>query len=84
MELDQTATPSRAKSASPLCPEVDVYLSLLVLIHLLDTKKGEQALQCANLLMAKIDSHNRFVMWGAGGSILIIIIVIIIIISAKK
>lgn len=59
VELDQTATPSRAKSASPLCPEVDVYLSLLVLIHLLDTKKGEQALHCANLLMAKIDSHNR-------------------------
>jgi len=58
-ELDQTATPSRAKSASPLCPEVDVYLSLLVLIYLLDKKKGEEALQCANLLMAKIDSHNR-------------------------
>lgn len=58
-ELDQTATPSRAKSASPLCPEVDVYLSLLVLIHLLDKNKGEEALQCANMLMAKIDSHNR-------------------------
>jgi len=58
-ELDQTATPSRAKSASPLCPEVDVYLSLLVLIYLLDRKRGEDALQCANLLMAKIDSHNR-------------------------
>lgn len=58
-ELDQTATPSRAKSASPLCPEVDVYLSLLVLIHLLDKNKGEEALHCANMLMAKIDSQNR-------------------------
>jgi hypothetical protein len=39
--------------------QVDVYLSLLVLIHLLDKNKGEEALQCANMLMAKIDSHNR-------------------------
>jgi hypothetical protein len=40
--------------------QVDVYLSLLVLIHLLDKNKGEEALHCANMLMAKIDSQNRY------------------------
>jgi hypothetical protein len=41
--------------------QVDVYLSLLVLIHLLDKNKGEEALHCANMLMAKIDSQNRYI-----------------------
>ncbi len=44
--------------------QVDVYLSLLVLIHLLDKNKGEEALHCANMLMAKIDSQNRYIWSG--------------------
>ncbi len=44
---------------------MDVYLSLLVLIHLLDKNKGEEALHCANMLMAKIDSQNRYIEWTA-------------------
>ena len=40
-ELDSSLTPSRGKaSATPLYPEVDFYISLLVLISLIDTKKG--------------------------------------------
>jgi hypothetical protein len=41
--------------------QVDVYLSLLVLIHLLDKNKGEEALHCANMLMANFDSNKRYI-----------------------
>ena len=40
-ELDSSLTPSRGKAAAtPLYPEVDFYISLLVLISLIDKKKG--------------------------------------------
>lgn len=40
-ELDASLTPSRGKaSATPLYPEVDFYVSLLVLINLIDGNKG--------------------------------------------
>ena len=43
-ELDSNLTPSRGKaSATPLFPEVDFYISLLVLINLIDKQQGEQA-----------------------------------------
>ena len=40
-ELDASLTPSRGKASStPLFPEVDFYISLLVLISLIDNNKG--------------------------------------------
>ena len=39
--------------------EVDYYLSLLVLIHLIDAGKGEEAVQCANQIVSKLEGQNR-------------------------
>merc|ERR1719431_2539030 len=59
-ELDGSLTPSRGKaSATPLYPEVDFYMSLLVLIHLIDIKKGQEAVECAKQIMTKLESQNR-------------------------
>jgi len=59
-ELDGSLTPSRGKaSATPLYPEVDFYMSLLVLIHLIDIKKGAEAVECAKQIMAKLENQNR-------------------------
>ena len=44
-ELDASLTPSRGKaSGTPLFPEVDFYISLLVLINLIDNDKGNRGL----------------------------------------
>ena len=60
VELDGSLTPSRGKaSATPLYPEVDFYMSLLVLIHLIDIKKGQEAVECAKQIMIKLESQNR-------------------------
>jgi len=60
VELDGSLTPNRGKaSATPLYPEVDYYLSLLVLIHLIDAGKGEEAVQCANQIVSKLEGQNR-------------------------
>lgn len=60
VELDGSLTPSRGKaSATPLYPEVDFYMSLLVLIHLIDIKKGQEAVECAKQIMTKLESQNR-------------------------
>merc|ERR1712002_195648 len=60
VELDGSLTPSRGKaSATPLYPEVDFYMSLLVLIHLIDIKKGQEAVECAKQIMAKLENQNR-------------------------
>lgn len=40
-------------------PEVDTYLHLLVIIHLLDSKLYEKAMTCADNLTTKLASHNR-------------------------
>ena len=59
-ELDASLTPSRGKaSATPLFPEVDFYISLLVLVNLVDNQKGEQAVKCANQIFGKLDTQNR-------------------------
>ena len=49
------------KSAmSPLLPEVDCYLHLLVLLHLLDVEnKDEAAVECSEELMTKLSNYNR-------------------------
>ena len=36
------------------------YLSLLVLIHLIDNKKANMAVDCAAHLMTKLESQNRY------------------------
>ena len=48
------------KSAmSPLLPEVDCYLHLLVLLHLLDVERNDQAVECSEELMTKLSNYNR-------------------------
>jgi len=59
-ELDASLTPSRGKaSATPLYPEVDFYVSLLVLINLIDGNKGAEAVECAQQIFMKLDTQNR-------------------------
>merc|ERR1711993_64153 len=49
-----------AKSANtPLLPEVDCYLHLLTLLHLVDGGNKETALKCSEILIDKVASHNR-------------------------
>ncbi|UYV66359.1 PSMD3 [Cordylochernes scorpioides] len=43
----------------PLLPELDIYLHLLVLLHLLDQDRTKQMLQCSDVLMAKVKTYNR-------------------------
>jgi len=59
-ELDFGSASMRGRnSAIPLIPEVASYLSLLVLIYLIDQKRGEEAVTCATQLMVKLESQNR-------------------------
>lgn len=52
--------PRTGKSANgPLLPELDVYIHLLVVIHLIDTKRFEEAVRCSDLLVKKLDTQNR-------------------------
>lgn len=44
---------------APLLLEVEVYLHLLVVIYLIDTKKYAEGVKCVDLLMTKITSQNR-------------------------
>lgn len=46
-------------ASSPLIPEIEVYLHLLVLIHLIDLKKLEKAVVCSDKLMQKLVHQNR-------------------------
>lgn len=65
MDTDSSAPPTRlrgAKSAlTPLLPEVDVFLHLVVLLYLLDNPKvkAETAVNCADALMKKVVAQNR-------------------------
>ncbi|XP_076309729.1 regulatory particle non-ATPase 3 isoform X2 [Tachypleus tridentatus] len=43
----------------PLLPELDVYFHLLVLLHLIDLQRIDQAVKCSNLLMQKVQGNNR-------------------------
>jgi len=40
-------------------PEVDVYLHLLTLVYLIDSKRYDQAVECSDQLAEKVSSHNR-------------------------
>lgn len=52
--------PRSGKMASnPVIPEIEVYLHLLVLIHLIDLKKLDKAVICSELLMQKLQNQNR-------------------------
>jgi len=51
-----------AKSANtPLLPEVDAYLHLLVLLYLIDSgeKRADEAVACSDQLMLKLSAFNR-------------------------
>lgn len=50
---------SGKNSSSPLIPEVDAYLHLLVLVKLIDAEKYKDAVQCSDQLMAKVTVQNR-------------------------
>lgn len=55
-EIDTSRTRSAVKSP---VPEVDVYIHLLVVVRLLDGNKLEEASNCSQQLMNKINSQNR-------------------------
>ncbi|XP_074652756.1 26S proteasome non-ATPase regulatory subunit 3-like [Tubulanus polymorphus] len=61
METDGTETPLRLRSAKSLStlPEIEIYMHLLLLIHLVDTERYADAVTCANLLMEKVLAQNR-------------------------
>ncbi|XP_059139469.1 26S proteasome non-ATPase regulatory subunit 3-like isoform X2 [Physella acuta] len=44
---------------TPVLPEVEIYIHLLVLIYLIDTKQYERAVECSELLMKKLIVQNR-------------------------
>ncbi|KAJ8306815.1 hypothetical protein KUTeg_014899 [Tegillarca granosa] len=63
MEPNGPGTPFRprtGKSANtPLLPEIELYLHLLILISLIDQQKYTKAVTCSELLMKKVCQHNR-------------------------
>ena len=50
---------SNKLASTPLLPEIDCYLHLLVFLRLMDEKKLVEAEACSEELMAKISTHNR-------------------------
>nr|QBH73728.1 26S proteasome regulatory subunit S3 [Nicoletia phytophila] len=50
---------SAKMSTSPLLPEVDAYIHLLVLLRLLDSGKNKEAVQCSDQIMNKLTAQNR-------------------------
>jgi len=46
-------------AAIPVVPEIEIYIHLLVLIHLIDTDQKEKAVECSELLMNKLAGLNR-------------------------
>ena len=59
METEDAVVKKAAKKTASLVPEVEVYVQLLVLIHLLDKERHEDAIKCADRLMQKIVDLNR-------------------------
>ncbi|CAG9854367.1 unnamed protein product [Phyllotreta striolata] len=57
-ELDNTQTKTRPATKSPVA-EIDTYINLLCLVHLIDTNKLVEAERCSQILMTKITSQNR-------------------------
>ena len=65
-DKDQNGTTSVAfrprsakQAAQPLLVEIEVYLHLLTLIYLLDSKQMDKAVTCSKLLMARLLPLNR-------------------------
>lgn len=54
-----TGTRSRSAIKSPV-PEVDAYIHLLILVHLIDTNKLEEAGRCSQVGGKYIDSKSTF------------------------
>jgi len=50
---------SGRSSVTPLLPEIDTYIHLLVLLKLIDGQKYSDAVQCSDLLMQKVTAQNR-------------------------
>ncbi|KAJ1521060.1 hypothetical protein ONE63_002767 [Megalurothrips usitatus] len=63
METDGSTATQRIRSGkastTPLIPEVDLYIHLLVLVRLIDTAKYQEAVQCSEQLLAKVVGQNR-------------------------
>lgn len=59
MEGTQAAIQRFKSSVTPLLPEIDAYLHLLVLVRLIDTKKYSEAVNCSEALVKKIIVQNR-------------------------
>ena len=63
MDDDVTAVvfkPRAGRAAiQPLTPELDGYIHLLVVLHLLDLGRNDKALECCELLVDKITNQNR-------------------------
>ncbi|XP_034244232.1 probable 26S proteasome non-ATPase regulatory subunit 3 [Thrips palmi] len=63
MDTDSSAANQRVRSGkastTPLLPEVDAYVHLLVLVRLIDTGKHQEAVQCSEQLMSKLMGQNR-------------------------
>ncbi|KAK0058684.1 26S proteasome non-ATPase regulatory subunit 3 [Biomphalaria pfeifferi] len=52
--------PRSGKQAQvPVLPEIEIYIHLLVLIYLIDTKQYERAVECSLLLIKKLVLQNR-------------------------
>ncbi|KAL7747426.1 26S proteasome non-ATPase regulatory subunit [Sorochytrium milnesiophthora] len=59
MEVETDAAKSKPVAADKFLPEVEVYLSLLVLLHLSDNKKNEQGVRLSSALLQQVQSQNR-------------------------
>ncbi|XP_073986684.1 regulatory particle non-ATPase 3 [Rhodnius prolixus] len=61
MEIEGSSQRMRSSksSSTPLIPEVDGYLHLLVLVKLIDSAKYQDAVKCSDMLMNKMASQNR-------------------------
>lgn len=63
METDGPAVNFKARSGksaqTPLLPELDAYIHLLVLLYLIDSERYENAVKCSDQLMQKLQNYNR-------------------------
>ncbi|EGE00532.1 hypothetical protein TESG_07860 [Trichophyton tonsurans CBS 112818] len=60
-DMKSSATPATktAASSKETLPEIDVYLSILVQIHLYDAKRTEKGARFSQKLVEKLRTHNR-------------------------
>lgn len=61
MEVDPSAQRMRTvkNSTTPLLPEVDAYIHLLIVLYLIDQSKFIGAQKCTDALMEKLSQHSR-------------------------